>query len=305
MSRKQAKVLLLVITVIWGYTWIPMKVGLEVLGPFSFSFYRFLLGALFLIPIAFRKSRPRIHKEDLGWLLLLGVLQTTATFGFFMAGMKSLPAGTSSILAYTMPLWTYGLAWLFLSERLTAGKIGGLLLGIVGLVGVAGPEAAVGRGTLTGMVWVLAGAVCWGGSNVLVRARFSRHEKLSLTAIQMVVGTVGLALLTLMFEPAFTPDRWSLSVVANLLFTGILSSAFAFVAWFTVVSVLGAGEAAVSALLVPVFAVFFGWLQLGETISAMQVAGVVLVLIGITLVQRKEPQKGSISTDRATDAEQG
>ncbi|PTX63282.1 drug/metabolite transporter (DMT)-like permease [Melghirimyces profundicolus] len=303
-SRRQAWILLTGITVIWGYTWIPMKTGLNHLGPFSFSFYRFLIGSVVLLSIAYFSGRLRLERGEVGWLVLLGLLQTTATFGFWMAGMERLPAGTSSILAYTMPLWTYLLAVFFLSERPNSGKLAGLLLGLAGLVGVAGPEAVGGMSAWKAMGLVLVGSICWAGSNILVRARFSGKDKISLTAFQMTVGTVGLAALTLWFEPGFSPDRWSLDLVANLLFTGLFSSAFAFVAWFFAVSALGAGEAAVSVLLVPVLALVFGWLQLGEEIGWIQAAGTVLVLTGVGLVQKKGqalPEERKDTAEKAAD----
>jgi drug/metabolite transporter (DMT)-like permease len=282
----RARILLVLVIVIWGYTWIPMKTGLKYLGPFSFSFYRFLIGTIALLPFAFWGRGVKPSWKEAGWFILLGLLQTTGTFGFWMTGMMGLPAGLSSILAYTMPLWTFLLARLFLSEPITLRKGAGLFLGIVGLLAVAGPK--VGTGTWIHMALVLAGSICWAGSNVLVRARFAYHDKLILTFVQMMIGTFGLGILVLLFEPEHFSIHLSNSLIWDLLFTGLLSSAFAFVIWFYAVSRLGASEAAISVLLVPVVALLFGWWLLNESISWVQVVGTVLVLSGVALVQSRK-----------------
>jgi drug/metabolite transporter (DMT)-like permease len=282
----RARILLLLVIVIWGYTWIPMKTGLTYLGPFSFSFYRFLIGTIALLPFAFWGRGVKPHWKEAGWIILLGLLQTTGTFGFWMSGMTKLPAGLSSILAYTMPLWTFLLTRFILSEPITLRKGSGLFLGILGLFAVAGPE--IGTGIWKPVALVVAGSICWAGSNVLIRARFARHNKLILTFYQMMIGSLGLAILALWFEPESLSIHLNRSLIEDLLFTGLFSSAFAFVIWFYAVSRLGAREAAVSVLMVPVFALLFGWWLLNESISWIQVGGIVLVLSGVTLVQSRE-----------------
>lgn len=289
-KNRGAYLALLAVTVIWGYTWVAQKLGLNYMGPFSFSLFRFGLGSLILIGLILLKRNKPVTVKDLPALLLLGLLMTTATFSFWMVGMRNVSAGTAALIAYTMPMWTMLLAHRFLGEPLTLQKGAGLAAGLGGLALIAGPSAASGQDLLSAFL-VLLGSLSWAVSNVLTKARFSNRDMLAVTGIQMFFGAVGLFLLTLLFEPSPLPERWAPELIALILFTGILASAFSFFAWFYALSRLPAGKTAVSVLLVPVFALLFDWLQLDERITWETGAGCILVLAGIALVQRSEEPK--------------
>lgn len=291
-NNRAAYLLLLAVTVIWGYTWVAQKLGLHYMGPFSFSVFRFGLGSLILIGLILLKRNPSVTARDLPALLLLGLMMTTATFSFWMVGMRHVSAGTAALIAYTMPMWTMLLAHRFLDEPLTVQKGAGLVAGLGGLALIAGPSAASGQ-DLLGAFLVLLGSISWAASNVLTKARFSNRDMLAVTGIQMFFGAAGLFLLTLFFEPSPLPKRWTTELIALILFTGILASAFSFFAWFYALSRLPAGKTAFSVLLVPVFALLFDWLQMNEPITWETVAGCILVLTGIALVQRSEESKKS------------
>ncbi|GAA5345280.1 drug/metabolite transporter (DMT)-like permease [Planifilum fimeticola] len=291
-KNKGSYLMLLAVTVIWGYTWVAQKLGLHYMGPFSFSVFRFGLGSLILIGLILLKKNATVAVKDLPALILLGLLMTTATFSFWMVGMRDVSAGTAALIAYTMPMWTMLLAHRFLGEPLTVQKGAGLAAGLGGLALIAGPSAASGQ-DLSGAFLVLLGSISWAASNVLTKARFSKYDMLAVTGIQMFFGAVGLFLLTLLFEPSPLPERWTPELIALILFTGILASAFSFFAWFYTLSRLPAGKTAVSVLLVPVFALLFDWLQMNEPITWETVAGCILVLTGIALVQRSEESKKS------------
>ena len=192
--------LLLAVTVIWGYTWVAQKIGLNYMGPFSFSIFRFGLGSLILIGLILLKRNTSVTVKDLPALVLLGLMMTTATFSFWMVGMRHVSAGTAALIAYTMPMWTMLLAHRFLGEPLTVQKGAGLVAGLGGLALIAGPSAASGQ-DLLGAFLVLLGSLSWAASNVLTKARFSNRDMLAVTGIQMFFGAAGLFLLTLFFEP--------------------------------------------------------------------------------------------------------
>lgn len=286
-KNREAWLMLLAVTVIWGYTWVAQKLGLNHMGPFSFSVFRFALGSLILMGLILYKRSASISLKDLPALAMLGLMMTTATFSFWMVGMRNVSAGTAAMIAYTMPLWTMLFAHRFLGEPLTFKKGAGLVAGLGGLALIAGPSAASEK-DLLGTFLVLLGAISWAASNVMTKARFPSHDMLAVTGIQMSFGTIGLILLSLIFEPSLLPERWTPDLVALILFTGILASAFSFFAWFYALSRLPAGQTAVSVLLVPVFALLFDWLQLDEPITWKTAAGCALVLTGIGLVQRSE-----------------
>ncbi|GGK27879.1 hypothetical protein GCM10010965_20920 [Caldalkalibacillus thermarum] len=117
-SRIFVVMLILILTIIWGYAWVWMKIGLDYMGPLTFSALRFSVGALTLLLLLW--GLRRLTFQNLHWkpLLILGLLQTTLVYALIMYGMRFVEAGKSSIILYTMPIWSSLLASYFLNEKL-------------------------------------------------------------------------------------------------------------------------------------------------------------------------------------------
>ncbi len=287
--------LILLITLIWGYTWVLMKVALDYMGPFSFSFFRFLVGTItmFLIVFVMRLKRPA--REDWPHLVLLGLLQTTFVFAFVMYGMRFVEAGKSSILLYSMPIWSMILSRFFLGEQVTVRKLTSIIAGMLGLLFILGWDLWFQQNVrvVVGEFMIVVGAVSWGAANVILKKRFRDHNKIQVSAWQMLFGTLGLFMGLLMGEWG-APVEWTGMSILAVLFSGVLASAFCFTAWFIVVSKIDTTVASVSLMFVPVMALFFGWLQLEETIDAGVMTGTLLISLGIylaTVPERRSQQR--------------
>ncbi|WP_202079406.1 DMT family transporter [Caldalkalibacillus salinus] len=283
--------LILTITMIWGYAWVLMKSALDYMGPFTFSTLRFGTGALTLLLVMWVLKVGSPPKHIWGRLVVVGLLQTSFVFMLVMYGLKFVDAGKSSVLLYSMPIWSSLLAAIFLKERLTAMKGTGLLLGILGLVSIMGWDIWVQQTatTLIGEGLIVLAALSWAVSNVYYRLKLEGVNKLQVTAYQMLFGTLGILAVTLIMERG-EPIHWTAASVYDVLFTGILASALCFSVWFYLLSHIDMVTATLSTLLVPVFGLFFGWLILGEQLTLNILIGATLIIFGIGLATVYRPR---------------
>lgn len=287
-SRLFFIVLMVVITMIWGYAWVLMKQILNYMGPFVFSSLRFWTGALFLLLLLLCLGR--LFQKNVPWkaLLVLGSLQTTFVFAPVMVAMNFVEAGKTSVLLYTMPIWSTLLASFFLNEKLDRNKVLGMLFGGGGLILIVGLDAfsRLSWSVLLGEGLILLGALSWSAANVYFRKRFSGQDKLLVSAYQMLFGALGLTVLAALFEwrEPVSINGHSLFIIG---FTGILASALCFSVWYYILDRLDTYSATFSTLLVPCFGVLFGWLILDEPLTTSLIMGGLLILTGIGLSQWK------------------
>lgn len=291
--------LILLITVIWGYGWVYMKIGLDYMGPYTFSALRFAVGSLALIIfISFRKAGLP-SKRHVSGLIIVGLFQTAFTFLLVMHAMQFVEAGKSSVLLYSMPIWSSVLAVRFLGERWNRQKVAGILLGSVGLCFIVGWDALItqNKNMLIGESLILLAAFSWAIANIYVKRHFAHADKLQMSTFQMTFGTIGIVLAALTVEWGEPVTINATSVIA-VLFTGLLASAFCFTAWFYVLAVIDTTAATISTMLVPVFGLLFSWLALSEPMTVQTVIGTLLILAGVVTVHYKS-QKSRSSKESA------
>ncbi len=274
--------LILLVTILWGYSWILMKDALQYMGPFTFSALRFVTGAAAMLLIVWLLRAGRPPRSALPHLIVVGILQTSVVFILVMYALKFIDAGKSSLLLYSMPLWSGLLAAIFLRERISKLRWGGVGLGIVGLLIVMGADALSqqSKDVIIGELLIILAAVSWGASNVYYRLKLSDLPKLQVNAYQMLFGTIAIALVSWIAEGG-EPVVWTPESVYYVLFTGVLASAFCFTIWFMLLGHLDMIGATMPSLLVPVFGLFFGWLLLGEVLTVSVVVGSALILSGV------------------------
>jgi drug/metabolite transporter (DMT)-like permease len=279
-------VALVILAIIWGYTWVVIKLATQDASPFFVSSMRALLGtiALFtLLVITGRSLRPTPFVDT----LVYGLLQTTGFTGLQTMAVSQGGAGKVAVLAYTMPFWVVLLAWPILGERITRNRWITLAIAAIGLAFVVAPlnASSIGADLLA-----VAAGISWAGSVVWAKHVRAKHdvELLSLTAWQMVWGTIPLIAISLA-----VPEHvhWTRTLVASLLFLAIASQAAAWSLWLFILSRLPAGVAGIASLATPVVGVVAAAIQLREVPSATEITGMILIVIalGINTFPAKSP----------------
>jgi len=278
--------LVLLITVIWGYAWVFMKASLNFMGPFTFSAFRFGTGAVTLLLAVWLLKAGKPPRRMWKHLIVVGLLQTTIVFTFVMYGMQFVDAGKSSVLLYSMPLWSSLFAVKILGETITTGKVIGLVVGMFGLITILGWDIFFVQdpAIIFGEVLIIVAAVAWAASNVYYRIKLEGMTQLQVSAYQMLFGTIGIITATLFAEWG-DPVKLTGESIFYILFTGVLASALCFTVWFILLSVIDMVTATLSTLLVPVFGLFFGWLILGEELTNGILIGSGMIIAGIGVAQ--------------------
>jgi len=277
--QRAAWIGLLILTIVWSLNWSVMKVAMRDSGPFTFSAMRYVIGTLVLFALLALRSNAL---KPTPWLptILIGLTQTTAFQALAQWALVSGGAGKTALLAYTMPFWVVPLAWWWVNEKPGLKRWLCIAIAAAGFICVVEPWRPLGAPHSIALA-ILAG-LAWAIATVLSKRLFQRCPDvtpLRVTAWQMLVGTVGLVILTLLTrERAVT---WTGTYIAALLYNGLLSSGVCWVLWALVVQRLSANVAGLTSLAVPVAGVLFAWGLLHERPSGPEWIGI--VLIGVAL----------------------
>jgi len=288
-SRRPALVALALITLIWSYNWIVMKQVLRYSGPFEFSALRYALGTCMLFLVMLLRG-VSLRPPPLARTALIGLAQTMGFQALAQWALVEGGAGKTALLAYTMPFWVVLLGWLLFAERPSARLWCGLGVAAAGLLLVLAPWH--GTGGAASSLLAIAGGACWAVGVVLSKRMFQRGgvNALSLTAWQMLIGSLGLIAVALVARERAI--EWSGFFVGALAYNAVLSSGLAWLMWSYVVERLPANVAGLSSLAIPIAGIGFAWLQLGERPSPTDGFGIVLIGIALALVTMRSRDAG-------------
>lgn len=272
---------LLLLAALWGGSFLFMRIAAPILGPIWLIECRVLLAGLVLLPLLIRQSNLGQLRKHLGPLLIVGGINSAIPFSLLAFASVSLPAGFTSILNATAPLFGTIVAALWIKEKLTFPRMVGFILGFAGVVILVGWKTFEATPTFfTAVVAALGGA--------LMYAIAAPYIKKSLSGVSPLVVTtgsqLGAALVLLPALPFTLPTQVpSGSVVLAVLALAIASTAFAYILYFRLIQNIGATKALTVTYLVPIFAMLWGALFLGEPITAAMLLGCGFVLLGTAI----------------------
>ena len=283
--RELAVLLLLGAT--WGSSFLFIKVGVEDLSPLMLVEGRLLLGAASVVIAAYALglSLPRSRRL---WLdvTIMAVLSNIVPFALIAWAETHIASGTASVLNASMPLFTAMLAPFFITEEgMTTPKLVGVLTGFVGVAVFSGGDITDIGSNALGDLAAVAAAACYAIGLVFARLRFSGEHPLSLSAGQLVSGFV---LLTPIAAVLGAREGITLHVDSGLsvLALGVFNTGFAYVMYLWLVAEVGAVRTSLVTYVIPVTGLLLGWAVLDESIGPAAIAGLVLIVAGIALVNR-------------------
>ena len=301
--------LLLGLGAMWGSSFLFIKVSVAEVSPVFVVACRLMFAVLTLLvalPLVGRGSGGKKGEASLAgqvaglWrpFLVLGVSNAVVPYLVIAWGTQFLPSGTAAILNSTVPLFTavmVGVLPWFGDERLGLLGVAGILLGMLGVGVLAG-----GFGGLTGDLHTMllgAGAILCGSASYAVGGLYAKRRMKGVPVKVSAVGqNLGGFLVILPFALFFLPDRLpSMPVVGSLIGLGAVGTGLSLLLYFRLIANVGATRTATVTYLVPIWALAYGTLLLGEGISASDVLGMLLILAGVagvsglTRLPRKQP----------------
>ena len=290
MAKKTSWVTLYIaLGIVWGCSFIFIKLGLEFLTPVGVAFGRVSLGALTLVLWA-RFKGIALPKGRMIWLhlwvvaLLLNVIPGFL-FAYAETEVTSILAGIINAVTPLMTLLAIMVA--FREEKPKKYQVVGLLMGFIGVLTVLGAWQGLGNNPAIAVIALLLAVACYGVSYPYSR-KFVLPKKLeaeSLAAGQLIMGA--LTLLPLYFLDGATIDGYSTGPVIAMLTLGILGSGFAYIWNFRVMEAAGSAIASTVTYVTPVIAVIVGIIFLGEGITWYEPVGGLIVLLGAAISQQR------------------
>lgn len=280
--------LLLTLSILWGGSFFFVGVAVKALPPFTIVLLRVAIAAAAL-HLVLRATRTAMPWDAKTWraFFAMGLLNNAIPFSLIVWGQTHIASGLASILNATTPLFTVLVAHVLTTdERLSKGRILGVLLGIAGVVTLIGPEALIGLGhDVLAQLAVLGAALSYAFASLFGR----RFKRIGVSPIATAAGQVT-ASSVLLLPVALLVDRpWTLPwpeppVWGAILGLALLATALAYILFFRILASAGAVNLMLVTFLIPVSAILLGGGFLGESLAPMDFAGMALIGLGLAAI---------------------
>lgn len=272
------------VCLIWGSTWVVIKIGLHGVPPFLAAGLRFLLAAATLFGlIAARGGKIRLDRGGRISVFSCGVINFTISYAGVYWAEQYISSGMAAILYCTMPLTVALLSRFWTrTETLSARKMAGILVGMAGTVWLFKPALSVSASSAAGMAVALISSAIASFNLVVVKKYGRETDVFTLNALSMAIGAAGLLGLSLAFEP-LSAVVWSRANVFAIVYLALVGSVAAFMSYFTLVKVLEATRLSLITLIFPIVALFLGRVFLNEGFPPSAWTAMGTVLLGVAI----------------------
>jgi drug/metabolite transporter (DMT)-like permease len=293
----------LTLGLIWGSSYLWIKIALESLPPLTLISGRLLLGGAFLAVVVAitRQTLPR-EPRLYGHLLVMAVVNVVLPFTLITVGEQSIDSALAAILNSTVPLTVIILAPMFLpDERVTLPRIAGLSLGFAGVILLVAPDLVnLGDSDITGELMMIGSSLCYGIGNVYSK-RHVRGLRPAIPALFQVSFAAAIMVpLTLLVEHPIGTVSPAPEAIVAVAWLGILGSGFAYLLFFTILAHWGATRTSMVSYLLPVVGIALGAAVMGDPVTLNRLAGTGMIIAGIALVNSGPTLKRLV--DRRADA---
>ncbi len=281
--------LLLALGGTWGASFLFIKVIVEDVSPVELVAGRLFFGAVAVLGFIV------VTRHEFRWtpgippkMALQAVASNIVPFWLISWGEQHINSGTASVLNSTVPIFTAVFAAAFLmEERFTSGRLIGLFLGFAGIIVLTGDDALhVTDADVLGQLAVVAAAACYGASAVYSRTLLRDNDPVTLSALQLAMGTIICVPLVIGLEGAPAYGSMGLDAWGSLLGLGLAGTGIAYIAYLWLIEHTGSVRASLVTYIVPVIALFLGWAVLDESLGLNVIAGAALIVFGVATVMR-------------------
>lgn len=296
----------LILCLVWGSTWIFIKIGLADLPPITFAAARFVLAVVILAPLilllGFRM--PRTASE---WKLIAftGFLQFSLNYSAVFWAEQHITSGLAAVLQAMITVFGLLLAWIFLpDERITKRKIAGVAVGIVGVAIIFFDQLRVKNWmAFLGCVAVVAGAYAAAQASILIKAKASGLHPASLVFSQMLCGLPAIIAYALIAEGNPLKLDWTWTAIGCVAYLTVAGTIAAFWLYYWLLIRIESTKAMMISLVTPLLAVVIGAIVLGETLPPQTFLGGLLIIasIGLIVIGKSSNRKGTKSTKVGID----
>jgi drug/metabolite transporter (DMT)-like permease len=275
------------LSIIWGLTWLAIRIGLDDLPPVTFAGIRFLIAAVVLW-LALLAKKTRLPRDSKTWGLIAGTALLTIAIPYSLQfwGQQYVPSGLAAVMFATVPLFAMVFAHVSIPEDpFTARNFGGVVLGIAGVTIIFSDQLqSESSFAVWGCVAFLFGASTHALSQVIIKARGQKIDPLVVASGQIAIGALVLCALGISIDGNPLAIVWTTKAALSLAYLSVMGSALAFFLFYWLLRHVKVTTLTSMALVHPVVAVFAGWIVLNETLGWTVLMGTCCVLGGLGLI---------------------
>jgi drug/metabolite transporter (DMT)-like permease len=275
----------LMLAAIWGASFMFMRLAALELGALPTAALRVAIAALFLLPLLIASGHWSVLLQHWRPVFLVGLLNSAIPFALYAFAVMHISTGLSAILNATVPLFGALVAWLWLRDRPSLSRTVGLAIGFGGVVMLVGGQAsfkpnASGVAPVWAVLACLLATTCYAFSASFTKKHLPSMPPLVAATGSQIGATLALAFPALWFRPDHMP---SIPAWGALLALGVVCTGIAYVVYFRLIERAGPARALTVTFLIPVFAIVYGVLLLGEQITPWMLGCGAVVLLGTAL----------------------
>jgi drug/metabolite transporter (DMT)-like permease len=269
---------------IWGSTWLAIKIGLVGVPPFLSAGVRLALSTTIVgLVLAARRRRPTLTRDERTCALSVGILVFWLNYAGVYWAETRISSGLTAILFSTMPLMTALLSRFWMkSEVLSARKLTGILVGVAGTALLFWPEEHLGLPQMLGMASALAACLLAAINLVTMKRYGADADPFVLNFFGMGIGTICMLVTSTLLE-SWTSVAWSRSNALALVYLAVFGSVVAFSAYYRLIKVMDATVVSLTTLIIPIVALALGRIVLQETVTPLAIAGILTILTGVAI----------------------
>ena len=301
MSRK-ALLLFVATSVIWGSSFLFIRVAVEHMPPSAVVFGRTVLGTAFLVPLAIRTKAFRGMRPAVLPIVAVTMLDMALPSFLTAWGEQHVTSSVAGILTATDPLFTAVLAlWLIRSEAVDRKRFAGMIIGFAGVIALLGLDFRGHAEELLGAGAVLLSALGYAAAALLYRRWLADAPALGVTALMTAISSGAFLAPAAADLPRQVPPVNSVLALAAL---GIINTGLAYWLFYLLIDEAGAATASVITYVMPVVALLLGVGLLGEKLTAGAIAGLILIAVGAWLAAGRQPSSGPSTSARNPPAQE-
>jgi drug/metabolite transporter (DMT)-like permease len=275
------------LSLLWGGVYVLTRIGLDELSPVVVVFARTALGAIALAPfVLLGRGRHRLRRDaSWKWVAAVVLLQATVPLLLQTTGQQHVTSSQAGVLLATQPIFAAVLV-IALDRREGYGPVGlvAVAIGFVGVMLLLGPGMSGDRAGLLSAALLLGASLCYAAGSVLLRLKLPGADPIAMATLALTASAVVLMVPSALSLPAQVPSARTL---LSLVVLGVLSGGWALALFYRLVQRFGAARSSLAGYLAPAVAVGLGALVLEEPISATEVVGLALILVGSVLATNR------------------
>ena len=272
---------LLALAALWGGAFLFMRVAVPAFGPFALAFRRVFGAALMLVPLLAARGDLAALRRHWRPIALVGVVNSALPFLCFAYAALTINAGVSAIFNSATPLFAAIVAGVWLRDPMTPWRVVGLAIGFAGVLWLGWDKADFGPGgSALAVAACLLATMSYGIGPSLTKRQLDGVAPLAVAAGSQVSAAMLLAVPAALAWPGVAPSAHAWLMMALLAFLG---TGFAYVLYFRLIANAGPANAVAVTYLIPIFALVWGGVFLGEQVTLTLVAGCLVIFVGTAL----------------------